>query len=59
MDRIDYNALLTEKIHKKVKEQEVEIKFLKEQAIKQNTILDLTYKEIKKLRKMVDSFLER
>lgn len=58
IDKIDFNALLMGKVYKKVKEQEVEVKLLKEQMIKQNASLALTYKEIKKLRKIVDSFLK-
>jgi len=46
-----------EQMSKKIENQDLELKDLKAKSIKQQEILDLTYAEVRKLRKKIDSFL--
>jgi hypothetical protein len=51
------NLQLAEQLHSRMLKQEEEIKILKESSVKQKEVLDLTYQEVKRLRKKIDSFL--
>jgi hypothetical protein len=51
------NLQLAEQLLNRMQKQEEEIKILKENSVKQKEVLDLTYQEVRKLRKKIDSFL--
>lgn len=51
------NSQLTEQLLNMVNAQAEEIKLLKAEHVKQKEVLDLTYQEVKRLRKKIDSFL--
>ena len=51
------NLQLAEQLHSRMLKQEEEIKILKENSVKQKEVLDLTYQEVRRLRKKIDSFL--
>lgn len=51
------NTQLTESVLVEVGVQKIQIKVLQETIMKQQATLDLTYQEVRKLRKKIDSFL--